>query len=206
MICREHKKELLHFLMVKTAGVRAGVKPGTLLRVARCYRMKGSTHGGKICLHQDEILTELRLHFRILKRDPESALVLFYDPFLLEKTLKGSAEATCLAQYGYPAAGSAAEYLNHLEKRCMEFSLPHEVGLFLGYPPKDVTGFIEKAPRTPVKRGDWQVFGDPRESLHRMRLYRWVEHLAERIIERCQDIETCLEKIADINITQTAGS
>ena len=69
-----------------------------------------------------------------------------------------------------------------------------------------VTGFIEKAPRTLVKRGDWQVFGDPRESLCRMRLYRWVEHLAEKIIENCQDIESCLEKIGNINITQTAGS
>ena len=206
MSCEHYRKSLLRYLMIKTAGVRAGVKPGTLLRVARCCYLKDNTRSEKICIYQDEILAELKLDFRILKRDPESALVLFYNPCLLEKTLNGNAEANCLARYGYPESTRAAEYLDHLEKRCAEFSFPHEVGLFLGYPLKDVTGFIEKAPRTLVKRGDWQVFGDPRESLCRMRLYRWVEHLAEKIIENCQDFESCLEKIGNINITQTAGS
>jgi len=32
-----HRKELLHFLLVKTAAVRRGVKPGELLRVRHCH-------------------------------------------------------------------------------------------------------------------------------------------------------------------------
>ena len=39
-----------------------------------------------------------------------------------------------------------------------------------------------------------------------MHLYRCAERLAEKIIESCQDMETCLEKIANINLPQTARS
>ena len=93
-----------------------------------------------------------------------------------------------------------------LEDQCRRIPLPHEVGIFIGYPLKDVMGFIERAPRTPVVRGDWQVFGEPEESLGLMRLYRCAEQLAEKIIETYQDIETCLEQIANINIHQTVRS
>ena len=36
-IDESHRKELLRFLLVKTAAVRRGVKPAELLRVRHCY-------------------------------------------------------------------------------------------------------------------------------------------------------------------------
>ena len=39
-IDEEHRKELLRFLLVKTAAVRRGVKPAELLRVRHCYPLK----------------------------------------------------------------------------------------------------------------------------------------------------------------------
>ncbi len=36
-VSESHRKELLKFLLVKTAGVRLGIKPGELLRVQHCY-------------------------------------------------------------------------------------------------------------------------------------------------------------------------
>ena len=35
--CFSHRKNLLRFLLLKTAAVRRGVKPGELLRVRRCF-------------------------------------------------------------------------------------------------------------------------------------------------------------------------
>ena len=206
MTCEYHKKNLLRFLMVKTAAVRAGVKPGALLRVQRCYHVSGATQKETICLHQQEILAELKLDFKILKKGPESALVLFYAPHPLAETLRAGPNRVYLKQYSYPETGGISLYLDALERRCGAMAFPHEVGLFIGYPLKDVAGFMEKAPRTPVDRGDWQVFGDPRESLRLMHLYRCAERLAEKIIESCQDMETCLDKIANINLPQTARS
>ena len=206
MSCLDHKRSLIRFLMIKTAGVRAGIKPGTLLRVVCCRHTPDNVPDEKICHYLDEILADLKLDFRILRHDSKSALVLFYDPELLERTLNGKEEHACLARYGYPVAVRMEEYLDHLENRCTFLPLPHEVGIFIGYPPKDVTGFMEKAARTPIRRGDWQVFGDPGESLRLMRLYRYAEHLAEKIIENCQDMESCLDQIAHISIQQIVRS
>ncbi|MBQ7128480.1 MAG: DUF3793 family protein, partial [Clostridia bacterium] len=37
---------------------------------------------------------------------------------------------------------------------------PHEVGLFLGYPPEDVKGFIENNAKCSKCVGCWKVYGD----------------------------------------------
>ena len=41
---------------------------------------------------------------------------------------------------------------------CDEF--PHEIGLFLGYPPEDVRGFIEEGAAKCKCTGCWKVYGD----------------------------------------------
>jgi hypothetical protein len=38
---------------------------------------------------------------------------------------------------------------------------PHEIGLFLGYPPEDVQGFICQGPDCCKCSGCWKVYGDP---------------------------------------------
>lgn len=206
MNCRHYKKRLLRFLMVKTAAVRAGIKPGALLRVARCYRLSRDESKGKICLYQNEILEELKLKFRILKNDPDSALVLFYDPERLAETLENAGNAAYLAVRGYEKCRRLEDYLTTLEDQCRRIPLPHEVGIFIGYPLKDVMGFIERAPRTPVVRRRLACFGEAEDHSVSCGFNRCAEQLAEKIIETYQDIETCLEQIANINIHQTVRS
>ena len=40
---------------------------------------------------------------------------------------------------------------------------PHEIGLFLGYPPEDVEGFIQE-PNGQKYTGIWKVYGDVRSA------------------------------------------
>lgn len=37
---------------------------------------------------------------------------------------------------------------------------PHEIGLFLGYPPEDVQGFMENKAARHKLAGCWKVYGD----------------------------------------------
>ena len=37
---------------------------------------------------------------------------------------------------------------------------PHEVGLFLGYPPEDVLGFVRNRAKNYKTVGLWKVYGD----------------------------------------------
>ena len=70
------------------------------------------------------------------------ALIYVFRPRLLRRDLMDPIAQNMLFSLGYKSI-SISECIKSLRERlnnCMEF--PHEIGLFLGYPPEDVEGFI----------------------------------------------------------------
>lgn len=188
-ISERHRKELLRFLLVRTAPVRAGVKPGELLRVRHCYRSRNS-EGFQFCLRRNDILDILKLEHLELDSDNESSLILFFHREKLAEALCREENLRILLKCGYPCSTDPEVLLTHLKGRFAAERIPHEIGVFIGYPAKDVKGFIEKLPRTPVHRSDWAIFGDAGESLSRMDLYRQVVSFAASIIDGCEDLQS----------------
>ncbi len=88
-----------------------------------------------------------------------NALIYVYRPVLLIRDL-GSPEASrILESFGYGNA-SADICISKLRKRLDESEeFPHEIGLFLGYPPEDVKGFINNSGGCKYS-GLWKVYGD----------------------------------------------
>ena len=181
LISEKHRKELLRFLLLKTAAVRSGVKPGELLRVQHCYKSRNS-EGFNFCLYRADILETLKLNYLELRVEPESSLILFYHRETMARTLSDAQNLSLLS--------TLDDLLAFLRERFAVEKIPHEVGVFIGYPLKDVKGFMEKLPRTPVHRGDWTVFGDAAESLEKMSLYRKAEEFAGKILDVCEDLQT----------------
>ena len=68
---------------------------------------------------------------------------------------------TFLKAYGYHDRMSIMEMLEHLRYR-MEASInfPHEIGVFLGYPLKDVKYFISRRGNGYHMCGEWKVYHD----------------------------------------------
>ena len=188
-ISEKHRKELLRFLLLKTAAVRSGVKPGELLRVQHCYKSR-NREGFNFCLYRADILETLKLNYLELRVEEKSSLILFYHRETMAETLSDRKKLALLHELGYPAGSGAEELLAFLQERFAVEKIPHEVGVFIGYPLKDVRGFMEKLPRTPVHRGDWTVFGDAAESLEKMSLYRKAEEFAGKILDACEDLQT----------------
>ena len=61
-IDESHRKELLKFLLVKTAAVRQGIKPAELLRVRHCYSGVNA-EGLRVCLYRSDIYCILGLDY-----------------------------------------------------------------------------------------------------------------------------------------------
>ncbi|MEA4863589.1 MAG: DUF3793 family protein [Victivallaceae bacterium] len=197
-ISEKHRKELLRFLLLKTAAVRGGVKPGELLRVRHCYRAE-NIEGFRFCLYRKDILEIMQLDYVELRQEAKSSLILFYHRHSLAAGLAIPENRALLNRLGY-ADGGYDSLLAQLRQRFVHEAIPHEVGLFIGYPAKDVAGFLENLPRTPVHRGRWQVFGDAAESISLMRFYRQVERLAQGVLDTCEDLQTFFNLTSDINI------
>ena len=87
------------------------------------------------------------------------ALLYLYRPKRLENDLNHSAAKDVLKENGYPEhPGRCVSYLRRRMTDKGEF--PHEVGLFLGYPPEDVCGFITHGAAGCKCVGCWKVYSD----------------------------------------------
>ena len=87
------------------------------------------------------------------------ALIYVYRPGMLCRDLKDIAAIRLLSERGYDceSPGCCIARLARILSGSEPF--PHEIGLFLGYPPEDVLGFIEN--KSPCKcTGCWKVYGD----------------------------------------------
>ena len=85
------------------------------------------------------------------------ALVYLYRPRLLERDLKDGLCQRLLGECGYTGC-DANRCLGELIARLKEGEdFPHEVGLFLGYPPHDVEGFMHRKDECKLC-GLWKVY------------------------------------------------
>ena len=115
-----------------------------------------------------------------LRKSGGRVLVYVYRPDGLERDLASDGARSILAAAGYraqSAGGCIAELMRRL-RRGGEF--PHELGLFLSYPPEDVSGFIEYGGRGSKLSGLWKVYGDENAARRRFESYRRCTELYER--------------------------
>jgi hypothetical protein len=83
-------------------------------------------------------------------------------------------EAVCaiLKEYGYPFEKPERCIVELRNRLRQEEGFPHEIGLFLGYPPEDVRGFIENDARSSKCIGCWKVYGDEEKAKRLFHLYK----------------------------------
>lgn len=187
---------LVRYLLLKLAPVLLGIKPAGLLRLTSCRFPALAKRHELFCLHQPEILALLRLDCRILKQNNANLVVLFFREENLSRALEDPETAAFLAEYGYQSGAELPE----LQRRCRENrDFPHEIGAFLGYPLKDVIGFIENPTEClALPRGMWRVAGDPEASQEIMERFRSAETMVRDLMEHPAPLEEILQEIHNL--------
>ncbi len=100
------------------------------------------------------------LRFALLRFCENRALIYVYRPCYLERDLSDPEAAALLAEAGY-RGGTCEELIGELIERLANGrEFPHEIGLFIGYPPEDIRGFIENKAMNFKCAGCWKVYGD----------------------------------------------
>jgi hypothetical protein len=105
-------------------------------------------------------LLQPRLSLKVLRKTGNGLLVLVFEKGRLWKTLLDRDTLALLAGIGYPTEASLFVLLDYLGKQCVPGVLPHEIGLFLGYPIEDVLGFVQHKGQNYKFCGYWKVYGD----------------------------------------------
>lgn len=95
-----------------------------------------------------------------VKTENRRALIYTYRPTRLSADLKHKLAEKILLENGYESkqiGKCIARLMQRLSGNC---DFPHEIGLFLGYPPEDVEGFIRNNGCNFKFVGLWKVYGD----------------------------------------------
>ena len=108
----------------------------------------------------------------LLRESGNRALVYVYRPDRLTRDLQQPGVAAFLAHCGYTGTAPAACLDVLRRKLAVSSDFPHEIGLFLGYPPDDVEGFIHYGPKHSKCVGDWRVYGNEEQAKRLFAQYR----------------------------------
>lgn len=94
-------------------------------------------------------------------RSKENKMLLYvFRPELLKKDMENDIACCLMQKFGY-CCGNIGKCIARLIERIEESQdFPHEVGLFLGFPPEDVDGFICNRAKGCKLVGYWKVYGD----------------------------------------------
>ena len=100
------------------------------------------------------------------------ALIYLYRPERLSRDLSDNDALALLKARGYHCS-CTDQYVIQLMKRLKASEeFPHEIGLFLGYPPSDVKGFIDNHGKACKYSGCWKVYSDEQSACRLFEKYR----------------------------------
>ena len=161
MVSQDISRTFEAVLVRQCAPTLAGMKPGSIF----CFNHSPlEVSRQKVCQWNKQ-LAPFGLTVQILLERPSSSsvIVFVYRHDRLEQMLSDDAYQSFLAEAGYERTNldGLLEQLSYRLRTQPEF--PHEIGVFLGYPLRDVIGFIENHGRNFTCCGFWKSYGDPAE-------------------------------------------
>ncbi len=120
-----------------------------------------------------KLLAPCGMEFRVLRACPAAGNCLLYlfRTDWLRQILSNPSARSFLTHLGYPD-GDCPALLRHLAQKLRSAKeFPHEIGIFLGYPLEDVTGFMKYHGQNYTYCGCWKVYGNPEEAKRRFAAY-----------------------------------
>ena len=148
-------------LVYHCAPTLSGIKAASLIS---CTGVKAE-QAPKLVRRYNRQAAHKGIRFRILGNWPGRCLVLVYRPEMLAAALSQPSAQRLLAKAGYPAGAELQQMLDHLSSRIGKSGdFPHEIGLFLDYPPEDVEGFIQNKGQNFKFCGYWKVYSNEQQA------------------------------------------
>lgn len=146
----------------------AGVKPGSMFSCSYDSTKELSDY----IRNANRILVPKGVRVLLLRYREGRALIYVFRPKAVEKILKNRMAVSLLKKRGYKDL-RVEPCICQLMGRFQDYGeFPHEIGLFLGYPPEDVWGFIDNCACNQKCVGCWKVYGDEAAAQKTFQMYK----------------------------------
>lgn len=163
----------------------AGIKTGNLFS---CFCKSADELCEKIRqLNKSLVPKGLRvLPLRLVK---QRALIYIFRPLYLKRDLSESIAKRLLITQGYPIDNPDKCILKLMSNLYSNDDFPHEIGLFLGYPPEDVKGFIDNKAIDCKCTGCWKVYSNEEDAKRTFEKYKKCTEAYCSLLSRGKSIE-----------------
>lgn len=151
----DFKHIFIRDLIDKIGATLVGAKPAELLNVSVDGPKKYNWEQMKKLLKGHKEIKIVEIRDRSNKKQ-----VLFYHRKSLDSTLRQKPNLKFLTGLDYPPHYSLEGYVDCLISKIREEKFPHEIGVFLGYPLKDVLGFLGHPSLKLADIKGWRIYGD----------------------------------------------
>ena len=155
------------FLVRYCSPTLAGMKTGSVFRCAYMSREKILAQIRRL----NQRLGSKGLRVIPLRFTVASVLVYVFRPEHLRRDLENDLAAGLLRQQGYTDLRAACCLTRLIHRLGSGGAFPHELGLFLGYPPEDVDGFMHRRDEAKFT-GCGKVYGDVEAARRTFEEYR----------------------------------
>ncbi len=137
--------------------------------------------------HLNQILKPKGLRVLPLKYQNQRALIYVYRPEKLKQDFGCCEVCRILKEQGYENLNQNQCLAQLISRLRTAEDFPHEIGLFLGYPPEDVSGFIRKEPCRMT--GYWKVYHNQKAARKTFAQYRKCTEIYLREYRRGKPLE-----------------
>ena len=117
------------------------------------------------------------------------ALIYVYRPSQLCRDFQNDNACRLLKERGYESETPERCIVRLIKNLGENEEFPHEIGLFLGYPPEDVLGFIDNKAGGCKCVGCWKVYGDVDEAQKTFEKYKKCTELYCAMFAKGRSIE-----------------
>lgn len=149
------------FVAFYCAPTLAGIKPSNLFTWHHVKRHSARKYVAK--LSQKFAISDLAIN--MLRECEYYSLILVYRRSMLNKYISEPEISKFLSDFGYTAHKGLDCCLEKLKARMARMdTFPHEIGIFLGYPLHDVTGFIDSPGKNCALCGEWKAYKNEAET------------------------------------------
>ena len=137
----------------------------------------------------NRVLVKKGLRLIPLKKNLRSTLIYLYRPERLREDLNDPEADGILRGKGYPCGEPELCLMALIRHLSADETFPHEIGLFLGYPPSDVKGFMNSPCDGVQCVGCWKVYGNRQEAERLFESYRKCTDVYCRVAEKGMPLE-----------------
>ena len=137
----------------------------------------------------NRVLVKKGLRVLSLRYKDGRALIYIYRVSRLVRDLSREEVMEILRENGYDCRSAERCIVQLIQRLRQDEDFPHEIGLFLGYPPEDVKGFIQNEAGGCKLCGYWKVYGDVEAATELFRQYRTCTEAYKEQLSKGTNIE-----------------